>query len=59
MIKEQAIANKMFYLYDKDSKLSDRDRLIFNAGFYACFDGMCKGNPKEIEFINYEELDKC
>lgn len=59
MIEEQAIATNMFYLYDKNHKLSDRDRLIFNAGFMACFDGLSKGNPNEVQFLNYEELDKC
>jgi hypothetical protein len=56
---DQEIANKVFYIYDKDTKLSDRDRLLFNAGFMACFEGMCKGTTKEIDFINYEELNKC
>lgn len=59
MTIDQTIATKMFYLYDKDHKLSDRDRLIFNAGFMACFDGLCKGNVNEVQFENYEELNKC
>jgi hypothetical protein len=51
------IPNKIFYKWDLDCKCSDRERLIFNAGFMACFDGLCKGNSN-IDFINYDEIDR-